>query len=434
MKPTIYAFIFCFATGNALAQKISLNEAVQKGLANRLELKAQNLNIQIAGTENEKIKARWLPQISGNADIRWNTQLQTTILPFALPGSAETQTEVRLGRPFNNSFLVQAEQKVYDANRKIDLQLNNTQLDAQKNNLEQLSVNLKQVITEAYYNCVFAKERLTLSVLALERSKSYLEAGKARFDQGAILKNDLDKLELDASNAQLAQTRNQQDYDLSLIALQYQLNTSEMVEPGEDLQAIFGYSQVVQGQLNIENRAEIKAEQLSRRLNELNAQKQLARNRPTVSVYGNYSYFQLSETLNPFEKNTWFPANYIGIRANVPIFDGRQARLTANDFRVRQQINVLNAERLRNDFSYESKSTWNTLQQSILNLEEARKNIDLAHRILETDKFRFEKGVILLSDLKNTEYALQNAETQYLSSIYNFLIASVRYKKASGNL
>ena len=434
MKLNIYVVIYCLAIGETLAQKISLDVAVQKGLANRLELKTQNLNVQIAATENEKVKARWLPQVSGNADIRWNTQLQTTILPFALPGSTETQTEIRLGRPFNNSFLVQAEQKVYDANRKIDLQLNNTQMDAQKNNLEQLRVNLKQVITEAYYNSVFAKERLSLSLLALQRANSYLEVGKARFEQGAILKNDLDKLELDVSNAQLAQTKNQQDYDLSLIALQYQLNTTELVEPAEDLQAIFGYSQVVQGQPNIENRAEIKAEQLNLKLNELNAQKQLARNKPLVSVYGNYSYFQLSETLNPFEKNTWFPANYVGIRASVPIFDGRHARLTANDFRIRQQINTLNAERLRNDFSYESKSTWNTLQQSKLNLEEAQKNIALARRILETDKFRFEKGVILLSDLKNTEYALQSAENQYLSNIYNFLIASVRYKKASGNL
>ena len=434
MKPTIYAIILCFGIGETLAQKISLNEAVQKGLSNRLELKAQNLNVQIAGTENEKLKARWLPQVSGNADIRWNTQLQTTILPFALPGSTETQTEIRLGRPFNNSFLVQAEQKVYDANRKIDRQLNNTQLDAQKNSLEQLRVNLKQVITEAYYNSVFAKERLNLSALALQRANSYLEVGKARFEQGAILKNDLDKLELDVSNAQLAQTKNQQDYDLSLIALQYQLNTIEPVEPAEDLQAIFGYSQVVQGQSNIENRAEIKAEHLNLQLNELNAQKLLARNKPLVSAYGNYSYFQLSETLNPFEKNTWFPANYIGIRASVPIFDGRQARITANDFRVRQQINTLNTERLRNDFSYESKSSWNTLQQSKLNLDEAMKNIALARRILETDQFRFEKGVILLSDLKNTEYSLQSAENQYLSSIYNFLIASVRYMKASGNL
>ena len=142
----------------------------------------------------------------------------------------------------------------------------------------------------------------------------------------------------------------------------------------------------------------------------------------------------MAETFNPFEKGTWFPANYVGIRANVPIFDGRQARLAANDFKIRQQINTLNTERLRNDFSFESKSTWNTLQQSKLNLEEAKKNIALAQRILETDKFRFEKGVILLSDLKNTEYALQSAENQYLSSIYNFLIASVRYKRASGNL
>jgi len=74
------------------------------------------------------------------------------------------------------------------------------------------------------------------------------------------------------------------------------------------------------------------------------------------------------------------------------------------------------------------------LQQSKLNLEEAKKNITLAQQILETDKFRFEQGVIVVSDLKNAEYSLQNSENQYLSSIYNFLVASVRYKKASGNL
>ncbi|MBA4851085.1 TolC family protein [Emticicia sp. BO119] len=434
MTRVILSFILGFTVSATFAQTLTLEQAVQKGLENRIELKSQNLNLQIASAENEKVKAKWLPQVSGNADIRWNTQLQTTVLPFALPGSGESQTEVKLGRPFNNSFMLQAEQKVYDANRKVDRAVNDTQVEAQKNTLEQIRINVRQAITEAYYNSVFAKEKLSLSALALQRANSYFEVGKARFDQGAILKNDLDKLELDVSNAKLAQTKNQQDYDLSLIAFQYQLNTTDTVEPAEDLQAIFNYSQITDNQSNIERRTELKAEELNLRLNQLNMQKQLARNKPMVSAYGNYSYFQLAETLNPFEKGTWFPANYIGIRANVPIFDGRQARLAANDFKVRQQINTLNAERLRNDFGYESKSTWNTLQQSKLNLEEAKKNIALAQRILETDKFRFEKGVILLSDLKNTEYSLQSAENQYLSSIYNFLIASVRYKKASGNL
>ncbi|RFS18396.1 TolC family protein [Emticicia sp. C21] len=434
MTRAILLIIFCFPLSGVFSQNLTLEQAVQWGLENRIELKSQNLNVQIASTENEKVKARWLPQVSGTADLRWNTQLQTTVLPFALPGSGESQTEIKLGRPFNNTFILQAEQKVYDANRKVDRAVNDAQVEVQKNNLAQIRVNLRQAITEAYYNGVFAKEKLNLSTLALQRANSYFEVGQARLDQGAILKNDLDKLELDVSNARLAQTKNQQDYDLALIALQYQLNTTDKVEPAEDLQAIFNYSQIIENQSNIEKRTEIKAEELNLRLNQLNVQKQLARNKPMVSAYGNYSFFQLAETFNPFEKGTWFPANYVGIRANVPIFDGRQARLAANDFKIRQQINTLNTERLRNDFSFESKSTWNTVQQSKLNLEEAKKNIALAQRILETDKFRFEKGVILLSDLKNTEYALQSAENQYLSSIYNFLIASVRYKKANGNL
>ncbi len=441
MKKIVIRFIIYLAVlvqvFPVFAQKITLNEAIQKGIENRIELKAQALNIQIANSENDKIKAQWLPQVSANGDIRWNTQLQTTVLPFALPGSTESQTIVRLGRPFNNTFALQAEQKVYDANKKIDRLVNNTQTEAQKNALEQQIINLKQSITEAYFSAVFSKEKLRLSEIALQRANAYLDAGKVKFEQGTILKNDLDKFSLDVSNAKLTQTKNVQDYELSLVTLQYQLNTGDAIEPSEDLTSTLNYSQMTKltdNQLNSDKRTEIKAEELSLQLNELNVQKQKIRNLPTVAAYGNYSAFQISDTFNPFASGTWFTANYVGIRANIPIFDGKQAKLSSQDFLVRQKINQLNMERLRNDFNYESKSTWNTLQQSKLNLEEAKKNITLAQQILETDKFRFEQGVIVISDLKNSEYSLQNAENQYLSSIYNFLVASVRYKKASGNL
>ncbi len=436
MKKVFITSIIAFIAqnNNVFAQKITLNEAIQKGIENRIELKTQALNIQIASSENDKIKAKWLPQVSANGDVRWNTQLQTTVLPFALPGSSDKQTTVQLGRPFNNNFGLQAEQKIYDANKKIDRLMNDTQLEVQKNTLEQQKINLKQAITEAYFSAVFNKEKLQLSEIALQRAIAYLDAAQVKFQQGTILKNDLDKFTLDVSNAKLTQTKNQQDLEMSLVSLQYQLNLSDKIEPSEDLNSIFNYSQIVDSQLNTEKRAEVKAEEFGLRLNELNLQKQKSRNLPTVSAYGNYTAFQLAQTFNPFASKTWFASNYLGIRANIPIFDGKQAKLSMQDFSVRQQINRLNMERLKNDFSYESKSTWNTLQQSKLNLEEAKKNIALAQQILETDKFRFEKGVIIISDLKNSEYSLQNAENQYLSSIYSFLVASVRYKKASGNL
>jgi len=430
---------FYLQSFTVFAQKITLNEAIQKGIENRIELKTQALNIQIASSENDKIKAKWLPQVNASGDVRWNTQLQTTILPFALPGSNESQTIVKFGRPFNNTFAIQAEQKVYDANKKIDRLVNDTQTEAQKNTLEQQKINLKQSITEAYFSAVFNKEKLRLSEIAMQRANAYLDAAKVKFEQGTILKNDLDKFTLDVSNAKLTQTKNVQDYELSLVTLQYQLNTNAKAEPAEDLTSILNYSQITErrpaeNQTNADKRTELKAEEINLQLNELNLQKQKSRNLPTVSAYGNYSAFQISDTFNPFASGTWFTANYVGIRANIPIFDGKQAKLSSQDFLVRKQINQLNMERLRNDFNYETKSTWNALQQSKLNLEEAKKNITLAQQILETDKFRFEQGVIVISDLKNSEYSLQNSENQYLSSIYNFLVASVRYKKASGDL
>jgi outer membrane protein len=99
MKKVIFGFIIYTSISmqgfTSFAQKITLNEAIQKGIENRIELKTQALNIQIASSENNKIKAKWLPQVSASGDVRWNTQLQTTVLPFALPGSTESQTTVR---------------------------------------------------------------------------------------------------------------------------------------------------------------------------------------------------------------------------------------------------------------------------------------------------------------------------------------------------
>ena len=60
MKKIILLLVFIFPqlglNGYLFAQKITLNEAMQKGIENRIELKTQVLTIQIANSENKKIK------------------------------------------------------------------------------------------------------------------------------------------------------------------------------------------------------------------------------------------------------------------------------------------------------------------------------------------------------------------------------------------
>lgn len=415
------------------AQKITLDDAIKVGLENRIELKTQALQIQLAQSENDKIKAKWLPQISGTADMRWNTQLQTTVLPFSLtPG--ESNTKVQLGLPFNNTLGVQADQKVYDANKKIDQQINNTNAETQKNSLEQQKINIRQAITEAYYLAVFNKERILYAQSQLDRNKVNLETAESRLNAGTILQNEFDRFKLDVSNAQISLQKAKQDFAFSLEALKYQMySKTDIVDVADELTEILKKADT-NYQLMYEQRPEIQGEEISIRLNELNIQKQKARNLPSVSAYGNYSALQLSNKFNPFASGTWFPFNYVGIRANIPIFDGKQAKLASNDFVIRQQINRNNIEKYKADFSYEAQNAMKQVEQAKLDINETQKNVALAKQILETDKFRYEKGVLTIADLKNSEFSLQNAENNYLSSVYNFLVANVRYKKAIGSL
>lgn len=418
------------------AQSLTLEEAVAQGLRNRPELKAQQIQVQIAQGENAKIRARWLPQLTANADLRWNTELQTSVLPvgqFGLPGVATDVTrEIRMGVPFNNAFGLQADQKIFDANRRIDRQINAAQLENQQTILAQQASNLRYAITEAYYAGVYNREKLDLARQTLDRGALNLRIAENQLLAGAALKNDVDRLALEVSNARLSLKKAEQDYRLSIQRLQYQMGATPdgALELSEKLTQFLSDTAVLVSQ--IDTRPEILTENIALRINALNRDKQLARRLPTVSAYANYTLLQLSEEFNPFASGTWFPYSYIGIKASVPIFDGRQARLNARDFDLRQETNRYNLEQLRADFNFEATTQSSALEQARWDVLESRQNITLARQLYDTDRLRFEQGVIKPADLKNSEFALQTAEDNYLDAVYAFLVARLKYGKALG--
>ena len=436
-KLSILAFFMIFSGLNA--QKITLEEATRRALENRQELKAQALQVRIAQAANDKVRAQWLPQVSGTADFRWNTQLQTTQLPlgqFGIPGIDPSVTkEVAFGAPFNNTAGIQAEQKIYDGTRKIDRTLNDVQVMNAQNQLAQQQIDIRRAVAEAYYAVLYHREKVKLAEQTLVRNQVNLESGQTRLKNGTALKNDVDRLALDVSNAQLSLKKARQDLALSLDNLRYLIraDAGETLEPAEDLAALMAAGNTDLSD-SIETRPEIQAEEISLQINDLTQKKELAQRRPTISAYGTYSVLQLHDEFNPFASGTWYPYNYLGVRFEVPIYNGKQAKLAASDYELRSQINRLNLEKLKSDFNYELQSARKTLEQAQLDLEESKKNIDLARQIFETDAFRFKQGVLLQNDLKNSELSLQTAENNYLAAVYNWLVAELGYRKAAGRL
>lgn len=432
MKKIFLLNIFIISTLSA--QKLTLNEAIKLGLDNRIELKTQNLQIKLTESENLKAKAKWLPQINATADARVNTQLQTSILPFDITGQNPGESsEVRFGLPYSNSFGIQADQKIFDANKKIDVLLNNSQTDVQKNLLEQQKNTIRQVITEAYYSVIYNKEKLDFNQKTIKRVEENQANAAVKLKNGTMLQNDFDRYLLDVKNASISYKKALIDYESSLENLKYRmhLQSNQPIEISEDLTTLLKSNETL-FRPDFEQRTEIKLEEINLKFNDLNQQKQKFSNYPTVSAYGNYTLLQQINVPNPFKKGSVFPFNYLGLRVNIPVFDGKKSKIFSNDFAIKQEINLQNIEKLKEDFEYNTINALKQIDQAKLSLIDTKQNIDLAQQILKTDLFRYEKGVLSFAEVKNTESSLQNAETNYLSSIYNFLVASINYKKASG--
>ncbi|WP_266363916.1 TolC family protein [Tellurirhabdus rosea] len=413
--------------------RLSLADALRLAEQNRIEVKVQQTQVQLAGNQEAIRRAAWLPQVNAGADIRWNTQIQRNIIPNA-PFANGQDVVLRFGTPINNLLNAQAEQKIYDAQSRIDRQLNQTAVQTQEVILERQRQDIRSQVTEAYYGAVFNREKLRLSEAARQRAEGYLEQARTRYGAGTLLQTDLSRFELDLRNADLSRRNDQRDYTLSLETLRYRLNLpdGQTVVPADSLRQLFGQPTPVDA--NTAARLELKQEDLTRQTALLNGRRQRAQLSPVVSAYGAYFLQQLHDTFNPFASGTWFPYNYLGVRLNVPLFDGRQARLNERQNGLQAQISQQNRQRLQNDFDYELKTAQNTLAQARDNLAETERNIAQARAILAIDRVRFDAGTLLLADFRNSEYTLQQAENNYLQAVYNVLSGQLAVRRATGNL
>lgn len=436
MKYSVVLFVVLSSFNHVIAQSlnnISLDEAIRQGLANRYELKSQQIRVQISQEDEAKRRAKWLPQVNAVADLRWNTQIQRSVIRNA-PFANGQDIVLKFGTPINNILNAQLEQKVYDATARVDQRLNQVNVQSQQAALEKQKIDVRQQITEAYYQAVYYREKIRLSEAARVRAKNYLEQAETRFKAGTLLKTDFDRFGLDLSNAELTYRNDQRDYALSLDNLRYRINApaTQSVEPSDSLLQLFRQFQGLE-QTPTE-RVEIRQETLSREVNLLNEQREQARLSPTISAYGAYFVQQLHDTFNPFASGTWFPYNYVGLRVNVPVFDGRQTRLNRQTYALQSQINQHTIERLKLDIDYETKTALKTLEQARENLTETQKNIAQAQSILAVDRVRFDAGTLLMADFRNSEYTLQSAENNYLKAVYDVLIGQLQVQKSLGRL
>jgi outer membrane protein TolC len=147
---------------------------------------------------------------------------------------------------------------------------------------------------------------------------------------------------------------------------------------------------------------------------------------PTVAAFGDYG----SSGLKPNEVN--LPTRTIGIRIDVPVFDGGRTKseVQAAASRVRQAEMQLTD--LRAAVEKDVRQALDNLATREDQMRAAQKNLDLAQRELSLAQDRFQNGVADNIEVTSAQTALETARQMAVLSLAQFNIARLNLLSALG--
>ncbi len=156
---------------------------------------------------------------------------------------------------------------------------------------------------------------------------------------------------------------------------------------------------------------------------------------PTISAYWNFSGNALRQSPNYLNFNEpWFKTSVAGINMNVPIFDGLQKNFRIKQARLSLDKTNNTKENLERVIDFQREAAVNILKNSLATLDAQERNMQLAERVFNTTKKKYEQGLGSSFEILQSDQEFQTAQSNYFQALYDAVTAKIGYYRSLGKL
>jgi len=289
---------------------------------------------------------------------------------------------------------------------------------------EAIRNRLEFEVVRAFCTIVLAAESVKARESALEAIEASLAVARARFDEGSLLQEDLLNLEVQQarSTEQLIQARHglqlAQRGFLHLLGIPGQ--TAVLDPTGHR-------DQEVPAERSFRNRPELAAMAATVKALASRVRQAESGYLPTADVFGSYQVDKGTE-LEDGSGNSWVT----GVRLNYTLFNGGQTAAATE--RAAAQLRAAREEERKMElaFNLEMEQAALALQQEEERLKVTGKMVASAAESARLARLRFKEGVLLASELIDTENRLTEARLSHTLATAARKIAIADLRRAAG--
>ncbi|OYZ01779.1 MAG: transporter [Sphingobacteriia bacterium 28-36-52] len=447
----------------AMAQKanrfeFNIEQAVAYAKKNNVQVKNALLAIQAQMQTNKEITASALPTISGSIGAQHLPNVAVQTLPnFISPATYQVLIDqgvkdgngnpikmpgdfgfiaAQFGTKWNASAGVSLQQLLFDGQVFIGLQARKASIDFQEAAARVTEENIKTNLYKVYYQLVVSKTQIELLDANIKRLEKLDYDVKALYKNGFAERIDIDKIAVQLNNLSTEKIKALNSISMGYIGLK-----TLMGMPVSDtliLTDTLDYTQIkediTKGEYNYEDRRDFQYLSSAKQLNAFNVKRYELSKLPTVALGANYSKLAQRNQFNFFGKGDWFTSSSIGVNIAVPIFSGfaKDARIKKAKIELEQTNNQLENLKLNIDQSVEQARL--KYKTAVATLDFQKNNMALAEKVYQQTKKKYEAGTGSNTEINASDVDLKAAQTNYISALYDAIIARVDYLTAIGKL
>ncbi len=438
------------------AQSFSIEDAIKYAQEKSLSVQQSKYDFARSKEQVREYTAIGLPKASAKVDYNYNINLPTQLLPDFLspavvgtleafqlvpPGTAanlpvgEAQpiqfgTKNSLTASFNVSTLV------FDGSYFVGLKAARGLVDMTSKQTDLSLHQIKHTVKRAYLTVLIAEENKKTLLKNVENLQKLLNETKAFKASGLIEQLDVDRLELSLSNLQSEYEMVGRQVDLAYNVLKFQMTfpLEDQIALSDSLNTLLEEpsDEELNGAVSVDKRIEVQIMKQSEYLNELNVKRYKMGYAPSLNAFFTHQYQIQRNNLFDSDESGFFPISIVGASLLVPIFDGFDKSAKIKMAEIDRKKISLQIKQFELAINLEVENARVAYKNAKQRLENQRKNLELAERILNTTKIKYREGIGSSMEITNAEQELYRTQANLMNALYDAAVAKADLDKSLG--
>jgi len=444
--------------GLSAQTSFTVEEAIQYAMQRSASLKLKQIDIEDAGYEINRLRSMGLPTVNGNVNYQYfpavpavpledfitpivigvlnNTVSQGMPIPFPEPQFFEFSFVTKN----NLSGTLEANSLIFDGSFFAALKAAKLYRTFVEEGVAITEQEIRINVTKAYLGVLILeknKETIAKNIKNLERT--YFEMSEM-YKEGFIEKLDVQRIELTLSVLRSEAEKLIQVENLSKNLLKFQMDypLMEDIQLSEDLESSIALAQIdevnLEAGVDFNLRPEYRQIKKGLELQEVNMERLKKTNWPSLSAFGSVGQSLQRNKLFDSDEGDWLPNAVVGLNLNIPIYDGGLRKAEIGQARLENERVLIELENFEKAVALQVQNARIQFINAKTSVENAEFTLALTEEIYKTTQIKFREGVGSSIESTQAEASLFDAQSNYISALYDLLNAKTDLDIAMGKL